>query len=125
MFVEEGGTKRQIEKMSVPQTRQAAAIVDCIGRLIPQEGIDYDVDVIFKGGEYNPSVSMAISPLTDKGERWRSYVMEMINKYPPKVEDPEQAIEGIDEELANEAKEAEQKTEDQPEEGVVDAEVVS
>lgn len=91
VLVNDGGERRPVGKMSMPQLKQAAAIMDCIGRLIPQEGVDYDVEIVFKG-DYNPSVSMAIKPLTDKGERWKSYVMEMIKKYPPKVGNPDQAI---------------------------------
>lgn len=87
-----GNGRKPVSQMSYAQAKQAAAIMDCIGRLIPQEGVDYDVEVAFKG-EYNPSVSMGIVPHTDKGEWWRRYVSEMIRKYPPTVENPEQAIE--------------------------------
>ena len=65
--------------------------MDCIGRMIPQEGADYDVEVTFKGA-YNPSVSMSVVPHTNKGEWWRRYVSEMIKKYPPQVENPEMSI---------------------------------
>lgn len=92
LFVTEGVTRKEITELSFPQSKQAAAIMDCIGRLIPQEGIDYDVEVIFKG-QYDPSVSMNVVPHTDKGEWWKRYVMEMIRKYPPTVENPPQAIE--------------------------------
>lgn len=85
------GRRRQVSQMSFAQTKQAAAIMDCIGRLIPQEGVDYDVEVIFKGS-YNPQVSMNIVALTDKGEFWKKYVMAMISKYPPMVENPEQSL---------------------------------
>lgn len=88
---EDGKGRKHVSNMSFPQTKQAAAIMDCIGRLIPQEGVDYDVEVIFKGS-YNPSVSMNIVALTDKGEFWKKYVMEMIRKYPPTVENPDQAL---------------------------------
>ena len=87
----DGKGRKPVAKMSFPQTKQAAAIMDCIGRLIPQEGVDYDVEVIFKGA-YNPQVSMNIVALTDKGEWWKKYVMEMIRKYPPTVENPEQSL---------------------------------
>ena len=85
------GRRRQVSQMSFAQTKQAAAIMDCIGRLIPQEGVDYDVEVIFNGS-YNPQVSMNIVALTDKGEFWKKYVMAMISKYPPMVENPEQSL---------------------------------
>ena len=78
--------------LSFQQSKQAAAIMDCVGRLIPQEGVDYDVDVILQG-QYSPSVSMNIVPHTDKGVWWRRYVSEMIKKYPPSVENPKMAIE--------------------------------
>lgn len=87
----DGKGRNPVSNMSFPQTKQAAAIMDCIGRLIPQEGVDYDVEVIFKGS-YNPQVSMNIVALTDKGEFWKKYVMEMIKKYPPTVENPDQAL---------------------------------
>lgn len=91
IFEDGGNGRKAVAKMSFPQTKQAAAIMDCIGRLIPQEGVDYDVEVVFKGS-YNPSVSMNIVALTDKGEFWKKYVMEMIRKYPPTVENPDQAL---------------------------------
>ena len=93
IFEDKGDCKvrKPVSNMSFPQTKQAAAIMDCIGRLIPQEGVDYDVEIIFKGS-YNPSVSMNIVALTDKGEFWKKYVMAMINKYPPTVENPDQAF---------------------------------
>lgn len=87
----DGKGRKSVSNMSFPQTKQCAAIMDCIGRLIPQEGVDYDVEVIFKGS-YNPSVSMNIVALTDKGEFWKEYVMKMIKKYPPTVENPDQAF---------------------------------
>lgn len=92
LFVDDGSGKRPVENLSFQQTKQAAAIMDCVGRLIPQEGVDYDVDVIFKGA-YDQNVSMSITPRTDKGAWWRSYVLKMIDKYPPTVDNPPQSIE--------------------------------
>ena len=91
LMVDDGGVRKPISKMSYPQTKQAAAIADCIGRLIPHEGVDYDIEVVFKS-QYSPSVSMNILPHTDKGEWWKSYVMSMIGKYPPTVDNPPMAI---------------------------------
>ena len=91
IFVQEGGVKRPVTQMTLPQGKQAAAIMDCFGRLIPQEGIDYDVEITFKGA-YSPSVSMGIVSHTDKGEWWKKYVLEMIKKYPPMVQNPEPSI---------------------------------
>lgn len=91
MIIEDEDGRRDIPGMSYYQSRQAYAIMSCIGRLIPQEGIDYDVEIIFKGAN-DPSVSMNIVAHTDKGEWWKKYVMSMINKYPPTVEDPPQAL---------------------------------
>lgn len=80
-----------VSEMSFHQAKQAAALMDCIGRLIPQEGVDYDVEILFKGA-YDPKLSINIIPLTDKGEWWKRYVSEMIRKYPPSVSNPEEAI---------------------------------
>ena len=92
MVINDGSGRRDLESLSYAQTRQAAAVMDCIGRLIPQEGVDYDVEIIFKGVN-DPSVSMNVIPLTDKGEWWRKYVVEMINnKYPPQINNPEEAL---------------------------------
>lgn len=91
MVLDESGVRKELEELSFQQGKQAAAIMDCIGRLIPQEGVDYDVEIVFKG-KYNPSVSMSIEAHTDKGEWWKGYVMKMISKYPPTVENPPQAI---------------------------------
>lgn len=91
MLVDDGKGRRPLQQMSFPQTKQAAAIMDCIGRLIPQEGVDYDVEVIFNGSN-DPNVSMNIAAHTDKGRWWKDYVMKMISKYPPTVENPEPSI---------------------------------
>ena len=37
-------------------------------------------------------MSMSVIPLTDKGTWWKDYVVEMIRKYPPKAENPPEAI---------------------------------
>ena len=92
MMIDDGGSRQDLRDLSFAQGKQAMAIVDCIGRMIPQEGVDYDAEVIFKGRN-DPSVSLNIVPHTDKGEWWKRYVMEMIRKYPPTVENPPQAIE--------------------------------
>lgn len=91
IYLVKDGQKTPLKNMSWAQTKQAAAIMDCFGRLIPQEGIDYDVEIDFKG-EYDPSVSLNVTSQTDKGEWWKKYVAEMIKKYPPMVENPEEAI---------------------------------
>ena len=103
----DGKGRKAVSNMSFPQTKQAAAIMDCIGRLIPQEGVDYDVEVIFKGS-YNPQVSMNIVALTDKGEFWKKYVMSMISKYPPMVENPEQSLPEEQQENSEEKEETEE-----------------
>lgn len=77
--------QQPLKSMSFVQSKQAAAIMDGIARLIPQEGVDYDVCISFKGAN-DPSVSMNIVAYTDKGEWWKRYVGQMINKYPPVVE---------------------------------------
>lgn len=91
LLKDDGNGKVPIRELSFVQSRQAAAIMDCIGRLIPHEGVDYDVEIIFKD-KNSPSVSLNIVAHTDKGEFWRRYVMQMISKYPPTAENPEEAI---------------------------------
>lgn len=78
----ENGKTRPIESPSYVQSYQLRSLMECIARLIPQEGVDYDVVVTFKG-ERDPSVSMTIDSHTDKGDFWKKYVMDMIGKYPP------------------------------------------
>lgn len=92
-FKVNGGTLESTEmgKLSVSQLHQTAAIADCIGRLIPQEGVDYDIHIILreptaeeKQQHKTPTkVSMQIIPLTDKGTWWKQYVGQMMRKYPP------------------------------------------
>jgi hypothetical protein len=72
----------ELEKLSVGQLHQTAAIADCLGRLIPVEGVDYDIHVILRGA-HDTHVSMQIIPITDKGKWWKEYVGKMIHKYPP------------------------------------------
>lgn len=91
MLIEDGGSRTPISNLSFPQMKQSAAIMDCLGRLIPQEGVDYDIEIVFKG-KYSPNVSINIVPMTDKGEWWKGYVSRMISRYPPTVENPEPSI---------------------------------
>lgn len=79
------GVKKPLQDLSFAQTKQAAAIMDCIGRLIPHEGVDYEVEIVFKSA-YDPSVSLNITALTDKGTLWKEYLTKMIAKYPPVVD---------------------------------------
>ena len=72
----------ELGQLSFGQVQQTAALADCLGRLIPQEGVDYDVHIILKeptGDEKaqhkTPTrVSMQIVALTEKGEWWKRYV---------------------------------------------------
>lgn len=91
MMLDNGNGRSNIENLSFPQTKQAAAIMDCLGRLIPQEGVDYEVEVVFKGVN-DPRLSMNIIARTDKGEWWKEYVKKMISKYPPTVDNPDLSI---------------------------------
>jgi hypothetical protein len=95
---------------------KSVAVRDCVGRLIPKEGIDYDIEVLFNG-ENDKSVSMGIVALTEKGRLWREYAMPMLGKNPPTIENPPEAIQ----------EEPEQKPDESevvvPE--VIDAQVVS
>lgn len=84
-ILQQDGKREYLSNLSFAQSKQATAIMDCIARLIPHEGVDYEVEVIFKG-MYDPSVSLNIKAFTDKGERWKSYLTEMIAKYPPVVD---------------------------------------
>jgi len=77
--------QQPLRNLSFVQSKQAVAIMDGIARLIPQEGVDYDVQITFRGAN-DPSVSMDIVAHTDKGEWWKRYVAQMIRKYPPVVE---------------------------------------
>jgi len=95
--INDGKEKRPLHNMTTPQIKQAVAIMDCIGRLIPQEGVDYDVEIVFKGAN-DPSVSMGVQALTDKGEWWKKYVLEFIKKYPPTIENPPEAIQEVKDE---------------------------
>lgn len=117
VYLRQNGVKKKVGGLSFMQTKQCAAVMDAIGRLIPQEGVDYETEIIFNGAN-NSSVSMNITSLTEKGEWWKDYVMSMIGKYPPKMENPEEAI--VDE---NEKKPDENP--DAVEKEVLDAEVVS
>lgn len=152
LFVDDGAGRQPVSRMSFMQTKQAAAVMDGIGRLIPHQGVDYDVTIdndefgmtpltdkgaafkefvgasfvrnppdidagdgaisavsayvaglvpregidydveITLASSYNPKVSMNIVAKNGRGEWWKKYVMAMIKKYPPKVENPEPSL---------------------------------
>lgn len=91
LFVQENGVRRPVTQMTLPQSKQAAAIMDYFGRLIPQEGVDYDVEITFNG-TYSPSVSMSIAANTQKGEWWKRYALEMLKTSQPTVKNPEPSL---------------------------------
>ena len=79
------------EAYSMSMNRQAIAIADCDGRLIPQEGVDYDIKIAF--AKDNPGdVSIDIIPLTDKGEFWRDYAMKTLRADPSLVNPPKLSL---------------------------------
>jgi len=78
------GKKIPVGKLSFKQQQRVVILADALARLIPQEGVDYDVDVILDGDSRR--VSMEIIPLTDKGALWRDYVKKMIRVYPPSAD---------------------------------------
>lgn len=98
MFMDCNGSMSPVSQMSYIQSRQAIAVMDCIGRLIPQEGVDYDIVLTFKG-KNDSNISIGIEARTDKGTWWMDYVTKMIKKYPPKIENPEMSIEEDDIEI--------------------------
>ena len=102
LLINDGSGTKPVAGMSFAQNKQAAAVMDCIGRLIPQEGIDYDVEIIFKS-EYDPQIAINLVAHTDKGEWWKEYVSKMINKYPPQVKNPDPAIQEEEEGESNDS----------------------
>ena len=78
-FIKEGDEERPllVTELSTTQLWQASAISDGIARMIPHEGVDYDVRM--RGASFN------ILPLTDKGVEWSGYVDKMILVTPPDI----------------------------------------
>lgn len=69
-----------INDLKSGEVKKIGAIVDCLARLIPQEGVDYNLKLTLEDGG---NIKLNITPLTDKGVFWRDYVSKMIHKYPP------------------------------------------
>lgn len=76
------------------QKVQVRAIVERIASLIPVEGVDYTLGYGFGANGNQDSVTLAITPLTDKGTWWKGYVMEMLKKYPPSAAEPRSGLLG-------------------------------
>lgn len=85
--VDRSGKRYEMENPSYGRTRQAMAVMDAIGRLIPQEGVDYSVSITFNDAKVD-DISIEIDPHTDKGEEWRDYLKVFLKKYPPTIENP-------------------------------------
>lgn len=115
------GAKVPLQDLSFAQVKQAAAVMDCIGRLIPHEGVDYEVEIVFKSA-YDPSVSLNITALTDKGTLWKEYLTKMIAKYPPVVDYRGDVLPDVPE-VPDESQERQERQE--PKEEAGDAKVVS
>ena len=78
-FLKDGDSDKEllVTELSNSQLWQASAISDGIARMIPHEGIDYDIKV--QGAFFE------IIPITDKGTSWRDYVNRMLDVNPPEV----------------------------------------
>lgn len=80
---EERRQEMSVNDLSSLQLRQATVVADTVARLIPHEGVDYEVDI---PGSDTP---FGIRPVTDKGEAWSEYVLAMMRSDPPRLgEDP-------------------------------------
>lgn len=76
---EERRQEMSVNDLSSLQLRQATVVADTVARLIPHEGVDYEVDI--PGSD----TSFGIRPVTDKGEAWSEYVLSMMRSYPPRL----------------------------------------
>lgn len=78
-FAKKGDERFELDPSSLSraETWQAAAVSDCIARMIPHEGVDYELNV--------SNSSICVIPLTDKGESWRNYVKSMMKSHPCEV----------------------------------------
>ena len=69
----EGRKEIMVDQLSPLNLRQASVVADAVARLIPHEGVDYDVSISADG-------RLRMFAHTDKGEAWREYVgMELSN----------------------------------------------
>lgn len=80
-FLETAGHRQEmsVNDLSSLQLRQATVVADTVARLIPHEGVDYEVDI--PGSD----VPFGIRPVTDKGEAWGEYVSTMMRSDPPRL----------------------------------------
>lgn len=80
-FLETAGHRQEmsVNDLSSLQLRQAAVVADTVARLIPHEGVDYEVDIPGSDAPFG------IRPFTDKGEAWGEYVLSMTRSDPPRL----------------------------------------
>jgi len=57
------------------QLARLAAVYDTLARLLPTEGRDYSVNVVFKKG--SDVMSLSMEPHTDIGKIWCNYCMNV------------------------------------------------
>lgn len=76
---EERRQEMSVNDLSSLQLRQATVVADTVARLIPHEGVDYEVDIPGSDAPFG------IRPVTDKGEAWGEYVSTMMRSDPPRL----------------------------------------
>lgn len=79
MFLRDGESTREISvsDLSVMNVRQAAAIVDAVARLIPHEGVDYEVK--------EDGADFSFRWMTDKGEAWCRFIRDYERSHPTNI----------------------------------------
>ena len=77
MMEGEGAREVSVDELSGVNIRQAAAIADAIGRLIPHEGVDYCIDI--SRGE------LSLMPENEKGVEWCRFLRDSMSRNPPYV----------------------------------------
>lgn len=89
MFLRDGESSHEISvsDLSVMNIRQAAAITDAVARLIPHEGVDYEI----KGD----GVNFSFNGITDKGELWCRFIHGYAKKHPINIKADADAMKNL------------------------------
>lgn len=71
-----------VQELQIAPVHTTSEFLSLLPEIIPEEGRDYEVAIVYKGGS---KVSVRVMALNRKGELWRSAVLKLLSERPPEI----------------------------------------